>query len=200
MAAKRLLRSISLFRLTVLVYLLEAGLAALFWEDLRWAGEALPGYFEGSIASPRERQLYVEARHIILEQENLEPARALLEESIAIDPYGEGRYWLGRYFFELRQDEEAQRQFEQYLEIDPTMLDTYLKLAAIHAGRQEPALAQEVLNRGIAHFEQRLDLYQPQDNPAVDQVYNSASWEVYRQSQRALRTLRDLLLELATTP
>jgi len=194
------LQSISLFRLTILIYLLAAGLTVLFWKDLRWAGEVLPGYFEGSIASPRERQLYVEARHIILEEENLEPARALLEESIAIDPYGEGRYWLGRYFFELRQDDEAQRQFEQYLEIDPTMLDIYLKLAAIHAGRHEPALALEVLNRGIAHFEQQLDLYQPPDDPAVDQVYNSESREGYKHSQRALRTLRDLLLELATTP
>jgi tetratricopeptide (TPR) repeat protein len=193
MAVRRLLQSISLFRLNLFIYLLVAGLAVLFWDDLRWAGEVLPGYLEGAIASPRERQLYVEARGIILGGEELAPARALLDESIAIDPYGEGRYWLGRYFFELRQDDEAQSQFEQYLEIDPTMLDAYLKLAAIHAGRHEPAQAQAVLTRGLHHFERQFEEVRPLYDPAAGDSYDSESWEAYRRCEGAVRTLKGLI-------
>jgi len=171
-------------------------LGALYWDDLRWAAGELPGYLEGSIGSPQERKLYVQARRIILEEENIEPAEALLQRSIAIDPYGEGRYWLGRYYFELRRDEEALEQFEAYLEIDPTMLDAYLKIAAVHAGRGRAEAARRTLERGLAFFEGQLGDYEPHLDASVDADYNTEATRAHARFEKAVRTLEELMLRL----
>ena len=196
MAANRFSRIISLWRLNLLLYLILAGLSLWCWDDLRWAATTLPGYLDGPMQPPRERQLYKEAQQIMQEEQQIEPARQLLEESIAIDPYGEGRYWLGRYYFALRQDAEAWIQFEQYLQIDPTMLDAYLKLAAIHSGRGEPAKARQVLQRGLQFFEKQLREFQPQHNPDVSAPFNDKAILIYQEYASAAQTLRDLITRL----
>jgi tetratricopeptide (TPR) repeat protein len=186
-----------LWHVNVVLYAVIACVVAIYWAPLRWAAAHLPRYVQGDvIPAPEEVRLWGEARRILLRGESIDDAEPLLRRSLAIDPNTEAVYWLGRYHFDKRRDAEALEQFARYLEIEPTHTDSYLKIAAIHVGRDETGLARRILERGIVSFVRQRERYLPVPDPDVADEFNEKSVRTHRGYDRSIATLRRVLASL----
>jgi len=185
-----LLRRISLLRANAVLYLLIAFMLLVFWQELRWAAEHLPGHLRNRIAPLAERSLYGTAEERLANGQNVSTARDLLERSIAIDPYGEAVYGLGEYFFETREDEKALRQFRAYLEIDPTLLAAYLKMSALFERQNRFTEARQILQRGLDYFGSNVEKYRPHHADDVEMQYNRKATRTFARYRSAVGTLR----------
>lgn len=183
-------RRIDLPLVNLALYLAVLLLITLFQRELGWAGAQLRGYVEGSIVYPAEQQLCLQARSIVLAGRDLAPARELLERSLSIDPYGEAGYWLGRYFFERGELERALQQFTRTIEVDPSRLDAYLKLSALHERRGEAQAALRVLQGGLAYFEEQATQLVPRPDPTQAAKYNGKAVAVHDRCLGSIITLR----------
>jgi tetratricopeptide (TPR) repeat protein len=182
---------VKLLHVNLLLYLAIIVLATAYWSELRWAGAALPSYLDGTIPSPLERRLYVEARSLI-DGNDWEKARAqeMLEQSLAIDPNGEAGYWLAELARERNHESEAIEQYERYLRIDPTRLEAYLELSALYERRGQPAGALPVLEAGRVYFEENAVKYRPVIDDDVDSRFNTKALESYENYRLAAGVLR----------
>ena len=168
-------RRIKLRYVNVVLWVVIAAIVAIYWPQVKWSFKELPRYLSGHIGAPEERQMYRRARSIILEETNISPAKALLERAVAIDPNCEGAYWLARYHFELREDDRAIELFERYLEIDPMIADTYLRIATAHERQGRPEMALDALRRGHEHFSRVTPLFKPRpllEGALIDPKFN----------------------------
>ena len=171
------MRRISTLHVNAILYLLIAGISLVFWQQLRWAAEHLPEYLRKSIAEPAERSLYGRAVKLLSESSSVPRAGALLERSIAIDPYGEAVFGLGEYFFGMREDEKALQQFRTYIEIDPSKLAAYLKMSALFERSNRFPEARQILERGLDYFNNNVEKYRPRRADDVPMQYNQkAAW------------------------
>jgi len=188
------LRSIRLLHVNLVLYaaLVVAGFS--YRSDLRWALKALPSYLDGSIASPVETVFYVRARRMLEERHvDLAPAERLLRASLAIDPNTEAGYWLAELYARVGREREALERFEAYLEIDPTRVETYLRIADLLERKNQDDRAREVLRKGIDYFESRVDRYVPRPDDRVDDDYNRKAVLTHESYARSARLLRDRL-------
>ena len=185
-----MLRLTRLGHVNLAVYVVIGCLAVAYWSELGWAWKQLPDYLEDRIESPLERRLYREAAESIYAQDDVTRARELLDRSIEIDTYGEAVYWLAVLLDRTRRDDAAVEQFTRYLEIDPTRLDAYLALAAIHRRNQRFHDAQQALQTGIDYFDSTVERYLPRFDDMVDSDFNEKAEEVYEDYKTAAQVLR----------
>ena len=190
MAARPWWRRISLRYVNIILYLVIAAVSVRYHRELRWAAAELPNYLDNTISASADRQLYRKARDIIRDGGRLRGARELLDESLSIDPYCEGGLWLGHYFFRKGQNEEAVRQFTQYLEIDPLQLEPYLRISSVFERDHRLAEARQILERGLKHFDRSLEQYEPRPDDSVRDKYNRKAVKVYERYRNAASTLR----------
>jgi tetratricopeptide (TPR) repeat protein len=171
-----------------LLYLVIAGVSVAYWPHLRWAARELPRYLSGSVGSPLERQLTLEAREILERGGDLERARALLERAAAIDPTCDAVYWLGEVHLAAGRADAALAQLERSLALDPTRVEAYVKSAALLASSGRLDEARAVLERGRAYFEGNRERYWPQVDGRVEEPYGRKALDVYRHyTEGALR-------------
>jgi len=180
---------VTLGRVNLVLYGAIALLGALYGQELRWAARALPGYLTGSIAAPRERALELEGRSLVDGNEwEQERAERLLEQSLAIDPRGEARYWLGELERRRGHPDEALAHYRAYLAIDPGYLEAYLMMSAIEErrGRRPEALA--ALGRGLDYFSHEVERYVPELEGGSSQAKRKAveTYTRYRLGARLL--------------
>jgi len=190
MEAKLSWRRTRLFHINVALYLLILLVMILFGRELRWAFNEFPGYWNGTIGSPVERKLYREAKSIIQGNHNMTNAQELLEQSIAIDPHTDAVFWLGEYFLQTHQEDQALEQFNRFLEVDPTEVDAYSKVASILEKKKRYEEARQALQKGILYFESQLTKYRPRINPEVRATYNHKALRVFSQYERAAQRLK----------
>lgn len=182
---------LKLLHVNLLLYLAIVVLATTYWSELRWAGWAFSSYVEDRIKSSPERRLYFRARSLVRGNDwEKEQAQEMLEQSLAIDPYGEAGYWLAELFWESNLESEAIEQYERYLRIDPTRLEVYLHLSALYERRGRTAEALRVLQAGRDYFEENAVHYRPVVNDEVDSWYNDKAREIYSIHRLAAGTLQ----------
>jgi tetratricopeptide (TPR) repeat protein len=177
-------RRIPLAALNAVVYALIAGVLILYGSELRWALEAFPGYVDRAIPSPPERRLYSIASSL-LDEGDLEGARGLLEESLAIDPNSNAAYWLADYYRRSGQEEAAVRQYRSYLDFDPTNVDAYLELAQLLRRTGQPEEARRVLEEGLEYYRGNAERYRPRPDEDVGDRYNEKAASVHEEYRRA---------------
>ncbi len=186
----------SLSRLNLCLYLAIVALVVVYGQELLWAIVELPNYTRHKIRSPRETKMLEQAKAEMGGGGDPQRALVLLEASIEIDPNSEAVFWLGEYYYRSRQFEEAMPQFLRYLAIDPSDLNTYLRLAAIHRRRRELDGAREVLREGIAYFSRFSEQYKPAADDTVNAFFRLKAARVYSRLRWSLRTLEAELQRL----
>ena len=200
MPERRLSRAISLGRVNVVLYALIACVGILYWRELRWAARELPEYVTGKIKSTPERLLCVGAAGMIQEGTNLVVARAMLEKSLAIDPTSEALYWLAECSYQEKRYDEALRQFEAFIEIDPLVPEAYLTMAELLVLKQQPDRARQVLQRGVAYLNRQAELYRPRPDKSVRAKYNLKASATYMGCQLGAEQLGEALGRLEHAP
>ncbi len=181
----------------VLVYLAILVVGLAYTSDLRWAAGAMPSYLQGSIRLPQERRLQMAARKLI-DGNDWEQRRAqeMLELSLAIDPNGEAGFWLAELLRSANRWDEAIRQFEDYLEIDPTRPEAFLMLSALYEWSGDRDEAIRVLETGRDYFGGSADQYVPRIDNDVPSSFNEKArrtYEIYRLSGGMLQREIDAL-------
>ena len=180
---------VTLGRVNLVLYAAIVLTGALYGRELRWAARAFPGYLTDSIAAPRERALELAARPLVDGNEwEQEQAERLLEESLAIDPRGEARYWLGELERHRGRPDEALAHYRAYLEIDPGYLEAYLKMSAVEERRGHRPEALAVLRAGRDYFAAHVERYLPELEGGDAQAKRKAI-ETYARYRLAARLL-----------
>lgn len=175
-------------------------LGVLVWSfsgELRWSAGEIGNYLEGGIGSPPEHSAAHRAKRLIERDEALEEARRLLEQSLDIDPRGEAVLGMARYLYTTHGADRARAAFEEVLELDPSCLEAYLKISAIHERRGETAAARAALERGLRVFEREAERYVARTDPDVDVRFNLKARGVQASYEGAVATLRRELARLA---
>jgi tetratricopeptide (TPR) repeat protein len=179
------------------VWLAVVVLAVRYGPELRWAADALPDYLQDSIGAPVERALYRAAAERVSDDRDLEEARLRLERSIAIDPYSEAVYWLGECDLRLGRVDDALEHFRRYVEIDPTELDAWRRIARIHERRGRTDDAVATLERARDVFERAAAEAEPHPDPTVEDRFNEKAVEVHSELVLARRWIASELERLA---
>ncbi len=200
MPERRLSRAISLGRVNVVLYALIACVGFLYWRELLWAARELPGYLAGNIKSTPERLLCVGAAGMIQEGTNLVVARAMLEKSLAIDPTSEALYWLAECSYLDKRYDDALRQFEAFIEVDPMVPEAYLTVAELLVMQKQPERARQILRRGVAYLGRAAELHRPRLDKSVRPKYNLKASAAYLGCQLGAEQLREALARLEVTP
>jgi tetratricopeptide (TPR) repeat protein len=182
-------RRIDLAAVNLALYLLLLLLIGLFHRQLGWAAGQVGSYLGGALPYPAEQELALRGRDL-LDRDEPTAARELLERSLAIDPYSEAGYWLGLSFFEQGDLDRALELFTSYLAIDPTRLDAYLKVSAIHERRGDPPAAQRILGSGLTFFENQAAQLLPRPDPDQPAHHNAKALQAHERCTAAVFTLR----------
>jgi tetratricopeptide (TPR) repeat protein len=200
MPERRSSRAISLGRVNAVLYALIACLAVFYWSDLLWAVRALPEYLTGSIQPTKERSLCVGGAGKLTEANDLAAARTMLEKSLAIDPTSEALYWLAECSYQEKRYDDALRQFEAFIEIDPLVPEAYLTVAELLVMQKQPERARQILRRGAAYLGRAAELYRPRPDKSVRPKYNLKASATYMGCHLGAEQLREALARLEVTP
>ncbi len=192
MPVKRLWQSISWWRLNLALYLAIVGLVIGYRRDLLWAVHALPSYLRGRIEMTPERLLCVEAKELV-EKGCCQEARELLQKSLAIDPTSESLYWLAECSYQTHQEEQAMQQFQKYLEIDPMLPETYLRIAELLMKKNQTQQARMILQKGISCFTACVQATEPHSDPSVTHKSNLKAILHQARCENGLKTLMEAL-------
>jgi len=183
----------------VVLYLVLGSIIVVNRAELRWAVGALPTYVNRTIAAPLERKLYRQARATMGDADwQTEAARKLLDRSLAIDPHNDAAFLLADSYFDRGEFDEAVVQYESCLEFDPTVVEAYLKLSAIHErqGRFDDAL--RVLRAGADFFTDNVDLQLPVLDAEVETRFNVKAAGVHDHYRLAGRLLEREIARVST--
>jgi tetratricopeptide (TPR) repeat protein len=179
-----------LILVNVAFYLVLAGIIVVYRAELRWAVWALPGYANRTIAEPLERQLYHQARAAMGDADwQTEAARKLLHRSLAIDPHSDAAFLMADSYFDREEFDRAVAQYERCLEFDPTVVEAYLKLSAIHERRGRYDEALRVVREGADFFADNVELQRPVPDAEVETRFNEKAAGVYDYYRLAGRLL-----------
>ena len=170
---------INIHHINILLYILIIWLVIQYKSPLHWAMREMPKYFKHKISSPVERKLYVRAKFILRKTKQIDSAKPLLEKSLAIDPNSEALFLMGEYYDKKREDDKALHHYKQYLEIDPSVATTYLRIARILEKQYKPEKARQVLNQGFVYFDKYSRKFKDRKNINVAQKYNDSARNVY---------------------
>ncbi len=172
-----------------------------FEGKLAWAWAALDAYRNGGSVVPTETALEGQARARLQVGADADEIRPLLEDSIAIDPNGKSVFLLGE--LELREGNSAAAltRYRRYLEIHPTFLPAYLRVAEILAARGDAAGREAVLRQGLARFEAEVEQLTPQPDRSTGANFNDKARAVYFGYLESIARLETALVnEPAATP
>jgi tetratricopeptide (TPR) repeat protein len=191
------LRRISWTRINVALFATALVLlAALAIQGkLAWSVDALELYASGSTTTPREVVLEREARALLQRGGDAEEIRRLLDRATTIDPHSPAVYLTGELDLREGRDDAALARFEHWLEIDPTWLPAYWRIAEIHRRRGDLAARREVLRRGLDYFTSEVDRFVPQTDDSVPVNFNDKAIAVYNGYLEAIALLREALAE-----
>ncbi|GJQ60342.1 MAG: hypothetical protein SCALA701_31430 [Candidatus Scalindua sp.] len=193
---KRFLRRINLVDLNILLYITIVIMAIYYREALTWAMRSLPKYFEGEIEGPRESSLSDKAEHYLGKNKKLKLAKELLDKSIQIDPNSKARYLLGEYYFLEEDYGSSLKELTEYIKIDSTNCDAYLKLALIYKKLGDQKQAISILRQGIHENHENVVKYKPHIDSRVKGKYNQKSQEVYEIYKNLVQALNKELILL----
>lgn len=187
------MRLTKLFYTSLFVWVSLVVLVASFRIELEWASRALPSALAGGAPILPEKALFDQAAREMNAGADPARIRALLKRAIAIDPNSMARVALGEQYRRDGDPERALEHLRRYLEIDPTDLYSYVRAAEIYqqAGRSEDR--RQVIEMGLAYFEDHTEGQRPVHDNSVDPKYNEKALSVYRKHQHALRVLRERL-------
>ena len=177
----------------LLIWMSVVCLVASFRTELEWAVMGLPNFLMGGSPPLPEKILFDQAARGMDRGANPAQIRALLQRSIEIDPNSMARVALGEQYRRDGEPEQALDHLRRYLEIDPTDLYSYVRAAEIcqQLGRNEER--RQLLERGIAYFENHTPEQLPLYDQSVDPKYNEKALRVYRGYRNALQVLRERL-------
>jgi tetratricopeptide (TPR) repeat protein len=179
MGGSQFLRRINIHHINIILYVIIIWLVVQYQDPLRWAMREIPRYSQDKIVSPIERKLYKQAESIIRTSKQIDPARELLERSLAIDPNTEARFLLGEYYDKKGKKAKALQHYKGYLEIDPTVLETYLRMAHILKKQNKPEEARQILEQGFDYFNKYSRQFKARENMHVDRRYNEDATNTY---------------------
>ncbi len=165
------------------------GLALGARTDLRWGLEQLPRYVEGDIPAPRERGLYREAAARLEVEGASTEARRLLDASLAIDPYGEAGYWLGRWYERAGERDRALGLYEGYLGRDPDHVDSWVRAILLREAAGDRSGALALAQRGRRHFEARELAMRPRYDSSVARTANRKARELHARLRAAAQRM-----------
>jgi len=184
---------INIYHLNIILFVIIAWHIVQYHDTLRWAMKEIPRYCQNRISSPIERKLYRQAKSILKESDIVDPAKALLDRSLAIDPNTEALFLLGEYYNKKGDIANALSHYNRYLEIDPTVVKTYLRIADILEKQNKSREAEKILEQGVNYFNKYAAQFKPHLNSQVSQRYNEAAQDVYNDYNDAHDTLKSLL-------
>ncbi|MBT4519361.1 MAG: hypothetical protein HOC23_05080 [Halieaceae bacterium] len=181
---------INIHYINIPLYMAIGWLVFQYHGPLRWALDEVPRYSRDNIASPIERKLYKHAEAILKSSTKIDPARVLLDRSLSIDPNTEARFLLGKYYEKKGDNSKALQHYKHYLQIDPTVLITYVEIARILESQGKSEDARLILKQGFDYFDKYHRQFRPSLNPQVSDRYNDSAANVYKRYLRARRYLK----------
>jgi tetratricopeptide (TPR) repeat protein len=187
------LRRIRLYHISIALLLLTAALALVYREQLSWGRWALEAYLDGTTMPTWESELEVEGYELIKGGGDLEQARALFEESIAIDPNSTAVFKLGEVYRLMGDEEQALAHYRRYHALDVTYLPAYYRIAEILAARGEFDARRRLLSDGADYFREHVEQYRPRVDDSVGHVFNAKAEAVYNSYRESLAILERML-------
>ena len=175
-------------------------LIAWQWRPLGYALTELPGYLAGRIQfAPPELDAVSDGRTALIAGD-LARARASFERSMAIDPNTEAAYLLALTLYRLGEFESAIRWLDHSLSRDQLRAIAWLGRAQLALDRGRTALARQILERGLQHFQQALPHYQVVPDRSVGERYNRRAETVVNEIEIGIALLRSRLAALGARP
>jgi len=189
MEAKRSSPPVSTNLATLILLGMGIALLVFFYRPLSWAAHSLPRLAEGSIDAPLEKRLYIKAARIICKGDDISAALPLLERSIRIDPRSEALFWAGQYYLRVNDSERGLEYLYRHKAADPSHVQTYLAIAALHRAHGRIPEAIGILQEGCTYFND-FERYRPVIDDSVPQKYNVKADQSYRYRKDAFMLLR----------
>lgn len=184
----------------IVVYGAIVLLVAIFAPQLRWAAGAVLDYWSHRFPPLQESRLRGEAYEILLQGGDLDRAERLLHESLRIEPYTVAVMLLGEVHLARGNHEQARAQYERYLAINPSHLESYLRLAQLHAQAGRSEERRRLLERALAHFRSEAALYAARPDPTAPPDANEKARAVHDGYLRAIERLERELEGLPVSP
>lgn len=185
--------------LNILIYGLIVVLILLFSRDIMWAQKTLRGYlWSGNFDPPADIILLNEARIHLAPDGDLQYVQELLDKAIQIDPYSRANYYLGNCYAYQQKIDDALKCYENFRKIDPSFWRTYWSSIQLLKKKGDLDTLELLLSEGFDFYKKRVDLYQPQVDETIDQVFNNKAAETYLISAEVLKRLEDELEKVQT--
>jgi tetratricopeptide (TPR) repeat protein len=170
-----------------------AALALSHLTELRWAASGLPSYMMGGVPSLPEIELLDQAGMGMDAGADARWVRVRLMQSFQVDPNSRVHMALGEQYRREGKLELALEHLTRFLELDPTDLFSYVRIAEIHQAAGRERERRQIIEQGIAYFQSHLEEQWPRLDETVEQKFNERSVSVYRGYQKSLRALRTRL-------
>jgi tetratricopeptide (TPR) repeat protein len=181
----------------IILYVLIILLLLLFHRELIWAQKTMRGYlFTGQLDPPYSNILLLKALQHSDFGEDAEVRHRLLKEAYQIDPYSLALLLLGDYYKNHGQEDLALSSYNQFLVIDPSFTEVYVKMAEILRERKDHEAVMKLIEKGIIHFNQRVTFYQPRYNVSVPKEFNHKASKIYTSAKEGLERLEKIKEEL----
>ena len=171
---------------------LNAGLLALLVvvvglhaRALSWAFVQFDDYRQGYIASPLERELYLEGEDLLYQSGQPDAAIAVLERSVRIDPNTEARFFLAESYRARGELSRAAQEYESFLRIDYLHIKARKALIEVYRQLGSADLAVRTAQTGVAIFSGMARQYRPKPDASVGDRYNLKAVRLQRRYEKA---------------
>lgn len=173
----------------IMAYGLLLVLVALFHQELNWAQITLRGYFFSGDIPPSQDVLLIEEAKKHHESGDDVVSIRYLQQALAINPYGEARFYLG---LAETDDNKSLEHLAAFRAIDPSCLSVYVCMIKILQKKSEQAEIAKLLAEGIEHFRGAMLAYQPRFAPDVQEEFNFKAMRVHDTLQESLAVLEEM--------
>ena len=182
-----------------IVYSVIVVLVLCFYHDLIWARKTLRGYlFTGNIAASKDVLLIHEATKSLRAGQDIDSLIPLLEKSHEINPYGNAQLFLGAYYLRQREYAKMLEYYESFRHINPSVISIYTDMFQVLSKKQDRAAIQRLIGDGIKHYQRRVELYQPRQDPSVEKKFNAKAVMIYNKSKEDLELLKKIRSAMRT--
>jgi cytochrome c-type biogenesis protein CcmH/NrfG len=173
----------------VVVYATAAALTVWLGSSLRFAASRLPSYLTGSIAVPEHTAWEDEAAELLDSGQDLDRAKVLLEQALAVEPNASTHFLLGEVLRAQGNPGEALVHYHTSIALDPARAEPYLRTAKLLFEAGDAVGATRVLGEGTAAIERALQRQVPVPDATVRDVFNKKATEEYDDLTAGLASL-----------